>query len=479
MTVRGGGGFASALLAVGFATSCGSGNLRPASPTVAPLVDATYDARLGDGVLVVDASLPAGTPEILTVDDEGQRFVREPEVWDGAAWQRLTLDRKGVHAPSCVHGCRVRYRFLLRDAAVAIDDIETARAFGDAILAPPSTWLVEASRPYTLRSSIGASKDGVFLSGLEEAKVPEALSTARVYRAREASPREAPFTALGAWRARRIAVGASSIDLTIAPAKYGVSDDVIESVVSDAARGIASYYGTFPVPHLLVAVGPEGGAETLGGGGASIFLPIEARTREAELRQSWVPTHEMIHVSFPSIPREQRWLSEGLATYVEPLVRARAGVLSVEALWRDFVRDAPQGLPAPGDRGLDGTASWGRTYWGGAIFCLLADVRIREQTAGRRSLDDVLRAIVKAGGTVYSRWNLAHVLEIGDAAASIPVLEELYRSMAHAAVSPDLAGLFKKLGVSIRGEAVVFDDEAPLAWVRKAMTARNQAGHAP
>ena len=57
----------------------------------------------------------------------------------------------------------------------------------------------------------------------------------------------------------------------------------------------------------------------------------------------------------------------------------------------------PKGLPAAGDRGLDYTPTWGRTYWGGALFCLLADIDIRKRTSNRFGLQDALRAIVAAG----------------------------------------------------------------------------------
>ena len=44
------------------------------------------------------------------------------------------------------------------------------------------------------------------------------------------------------------------------------------------------------------------------------------------------------------------------------------------------MKSMPFGLPKEGDKGLDYTHTWGRTYWGGAIFCLLADIEIRQQT---------------------------------------------------------------------------------------------------
>ena len=71
------------------------------------------------------------------------------------------------------------------------------------------------------------------------------------------------------------------------------------------------------------------------------------------------------------------WIEEGISVYVEPIARVQAGQLSAERMWHDVVRDMPQGEPEADDKGLDHTPTWGRTYWGGALFCLVADVRVR------------------------------------------------------------------------------------------------------
>jgi agmatine/peptidylarginine deiminase len=101
-------------------------------------------------------------------------------------------------------------------------------------------------------------------------------------------------------------------------------------------------------------------------------------------------------------------------------------------MWLDLVRDMPQGLPQVGDRGLDYTHTWGRTYWGGALFCLLADVEIRRQTNNGKGLEHALRGILDAGGDI--RWT--------------------------------------QLGVQLDGTSVHFDDNATLAAVRRAITTR-------
>ena len=85
-----------------------------------------------------------------------------------------------------------------------------------------------------------------------------------------------------------------------------------------------------------------------------------------------------------------------------------------------MMRDMHQGEPGAGDEGLDHTHSWGRTYWGGAMFCLVADVAIREKTHNRKGLRDALRAIVEHGGTIDQNWDLPKALAIGDAATGNP-----------------------------------------------------------
>ncbi len=124
-----------------------------------------------------------------------------------------------------------------------------------------------------------------------------------------------------------------------------------------------------------------------------------------------------------------------------------------------------QGLPQAGDRGLDRTRTWGRTYWGGALFCLLADIDIRRRTDNRYGLADALRAIMNATGGMESTRLLR------DAAVGVPVLTELYDAMRETAVATDLPALWQRLGISVDGDTVQFDDNAPLAAIRRAMTA--------
>ena len=288
--------------------------------------------------------------------------------------------------------------------------------------------------------------------------------------------RIAPMCAFGAWRSQSIALGSSRITLAIAPARFAMSDEDIRRWVAEAAGAIASYYQGFPVRQLLLIVTPSSGRTlsgvTLGEGGASILLRVGTETSAKGARSHWLLTHELMHLGFPSMSWRHAWIEEGMAVFGEPVVRNRAGMIGADAVWEEWLEHGPVGLPGAGDGGLERTHTWARTYWGGGLFWLVADVTLRERTGGTRSVDDVLRALARSGGNVEARWEMEEVLRVADAAAGTPVFTELFRSMAEAPGAPDLDALWKRLGISFEQGRVVYDDRAPLASVRRAIAGR-------
>ncbi|HMQ23178.1 MAG TPA: AAA family ATPase, partial [Planctomycetota bacterium] len=149
----------------------------------------------------------------------------------------------------------------------------------------------------------------------------------------------------------------------------------------DAAANVEGYLGRFPIERaaVFVIVGPGsavGHATALGNGGASILARAGVDAPREAFADDWIMTHEIVHLAMPGLHARHNWMEEGLATYLEPLARARRGVISARDVWAEWYVDMRQGLPDSGDGGLDGTESWGRTYWGGAIFWLLAELEI-------------------------------------------------------------------------------------------------------
>jgi hypothetical protein len=55
------------------------------------------------------------------------------------------------------------------------------------------------------------------------------------------------------------------------------------------------------------------------------------------------------------------------------------------------------------------------------------------------------------------------------------VLSDLYEKMRAQPYAPDLDALWRELGIVVRGGRVTFDDSAPLAAIRQAITAKPAA----
>jgi len=250
--------------------------------------------------------------------------------------------------------------------------------------------------------------------------------------------------------------------------------------IEESADAIIAYFGRFPVGRVAIRIEAAPGREihgtTYGEPSARMIVPVGREARDEVLRHSWVMTHEMVHLAIPYMGEGHGWLHEGLASYVEPIARARIGVLPVESVWRDLVDGMPKGLPVAGDRGLDGTPTWGRTYWGGALFCLMADLEMRTLSDTRRGLQQALRAITGAGGNLESEWPIERVLSVADAGFGGSVLSGLYHRMGNDPVTVDLEALWKDLGVIRAGDSVRFDEQAPRAALRRAIMQAPDAG---
>jgi hypothetical protein len=273
-----------------------------------------------------------------------------------------------------------------------------------------------------------------------------------------------------------IQIGDSRIDVVQEEGALSVTPNELLDWVRAAAESVSTYYQRFPVAHVVLRIVPSDGQGVRGGrtngraDGGMIRIHVGKNTTAAQLHADWMLTHEMVHLAFPSVADDHHWIEEGIATYVEPIARLRAKKLDAQEMWFEVVRDLHQGLPAPGDQGLDRTHTWGRTYWGGALFCLLADVEIRKQTNNKKGLDDALRGILLAGGDIRHEWPLDKALEAGDHATGVTVLKTLYDKMKNDPYPVDLPALWKELGIALDGQTVRFVDTAPLATVREGIT---------
>ena len=269
-------------------------------------------------------------------------------------------------------------------------------------------------------------------------------------------------------------VGGARITVEIRDSVLRGKKDMLLNWALYSAETVAAYYGRFPVDQVHVNMQVAGGhavrfGQAFGGHAPFVRVVVGEHVTPTALSRDWIMVHEMVHLAMADVPIANRWWLEGLSTYVESIARAQREHLTEEFVWHGFYHRMPQGLPKSGDQGLDKTPTWGRTYWGGAMFCLLADVEIRKLTNNRNSLQDALRGVLDDGYSMKTSATPMQIFESADRATGVDVLVPLYEKMKDDPFPVDLDQLWRDLGVAFEDDQIVYDDDAPLAHIRKAL----------
>ena len=210
------------------------------------------------------------------------------------------------------------------------------------------------------------------------------------------------FGVFGAFNTQAFSVANTRIDV----ARLGATplDEDVRRWLTRAVQTTASVGGRFPRDRLqfvIVPVDGEGAEVAFGmvrrGGGSSILLLPSVEAEAAELEADWVAVHELSHLWLPRLYAEDRWLSEGIATYLQEVLRARCGLQSSDRAWRRILegfergRRSGSGRPlADESRSMNRTGAYQRVYWAGTAFALETDLRLRRRSKGESTLLTVL-----------------------------------------------------------------------------------------
>jgi hypothetical protein len=274
-----------------------------------------------------------------------------------------------------------------------------------------------------------------------------------------------------------LVIQGSTLCVQIDDPTQSIRPQLLRDWMERSARIVAEYYARFPAPLVTLRIQAAsgrnvGGGRTTNDSGLVIQVGVGRDVTADDLAADWVLVHEMVHLALPELGRGHNWLAEGLAVYVEGIARAQFGNREVTDVWAEYRHSMPLGLPRAGEGGMDQSPSWGRTYWGGALFCLQVDVAIREQTGNRAGLQTALRAILNKTGGYRNDRDIDEVLRIGDEATGTRVLQDLYREVKATPLMPDLDQLWGRLGVPNDPASQPFDANAPLAAIRAAITSK-------
>ena len=116
-----------------------------------------------------------------------------------------------------------------------------------------------------------------------------------------------------------------------------------------------------------------------------------------------------------------------------------------------------------------------KVYWSGAALALMADVKLREQSGGKETLDLVLGRLQECCLPSDHAWSGPELFAKLDSLSSYPVFKQLYRRYADTAGFPDVRPLIERLGLSVSNGKVHLRRHAELADIRLAITATDTA----
>ena len=200
-----------------------------------------------------------------------------------------------------------------------------------------------------------------------------------------------------------------------------------------------------------------------------------------ELRTAWTGYHELAHLLIPYQGWGDKWFSEGVATYYQNLLQARAGVFDEQGMWQKLHEGFQRGAEESRfddepltkvSAGMYARGGFMRVYWSGAWYFLAADTRLRQQSGGELSLDKALARLNAC--CADEQLSVEDMVKRLDRLNRVVLFEPLYRQVRSGRGMPDHLPLFGSLGIRVQDDQVVLQELGPGARLRSSI-ARGEA----
>lgn len=388
--------------------------------------------------------------------------------------------RAFAQPPTLVDGC-LQVRIDLAAAATALGVRSGARwVAGDVVVASPDIWLWTRARPVggvmTLRTSSRSTRAVVPLSVREDAVVDD---DAEDYIVDVSTWRLSSCAVFGDVSVRLVHGGGSTFSLVTLPGQRQMTDDEVERWLHAAIGAVATGTGSrgrLPFSHATIVVEPVAGdgvpfGMVMRGGGLLVWLLLGQQARLDGVVDDWVAVHEFSHLLQPLVALDDVWFGEGLATWHQIVLRARAGLVSETEAWAALHDGLNRGA-ASVDEGArlslrQASASMRRdgryqqTYWGGAAIIFVVDAALWR--CARRGIDDVVAAVFARHAASERIPARAILLEAAQAAPACRHIPDDVEAM--------LQEPFPRAGVALR-DAMQARDPAVAAHLAAALRPR-------
>lgn len=448
--------------------------LSTALPAYPDDLNARYDVVFSDNqsVMTVKACFDGNKPDELTNDRRGASgFIKKAYVVVDERPQSLVV-RNGriltgdLHGRDCMHYQVDFLRVMqthqeLRYMPRKMNHVRTA---ADAWLwLPPSYRTVDISFHVDKGYRVAAPWRRVYTT-------PE-LTQYRLYAGDDNADCLVYF---GRMRYDELTVANSALHINIMGDVDQEEADKLVDWLEYGAHALTRAYGRIPVPQFTVMIFPIGPDDSIvpwgeikREGGNAVHLYVDHTRPLQEIIADWTLIHELSHTLHPFINLEGRWLTEGLATYYQNVLQARAGTLSVEQAWTKLHQGFQRGIAKTESgkmlkqvsRNMRKNHNYMRVYWSGTALWLRADWILRTQYGS--SLDNVM---AKLGGCcleVGRTWRPEEFMQKMDDLSETGLFTDMYREYAMSDRFPDVSDVYNALGLIDRDSELAFSVDAP------------------
>ncbi len=442
---------------------------------LAQAADDRLYARFSEDLRTVEAELCfAGTAPNRLYRHELAGQHASPLVHEGEALRvRSREDR--VYLPELPDRACLSWTF---DLGAAVDEggYRTAFRAGESVLAVTSLWYWKGpwTRPLVVTVDL---PDGMHFS----TPWPRDPNDPSRYRPVQTPSGWYARSAVGPMRFQALAVPGGEIELAILGSVTDSQADKLTRFVRRSVDAVTPVFGFFPRQHTQVVVVPIGPrnepvpwAHVVRGGGPGVQFYVDETRPLEEFDADWTATHEFSHLLLPYVTRRDRWLSEGLASYYQNVLRARDGRLSDDEAWQKMHEGFQRGMKATRLESLEAATQGGwrntmRVYWSGAAIMLQADMALREQSAGAQSLDSALRQFHDCCLEEGKLWSAREVMGTLDRLTGTDIFMTVFEQNVPNTRFPDVETTFEQLGLDPGYSRMRMRDGAPLASVRDAI----------
>lgn len=432
-----------------------------------------YRVSFGNGLdeVTVEACFDGQPPHYLYSNADARRHTE----WIRSGGQEIKPRyRQGrVRLPDLPEDACIQWRVSLA-SVLQLRDYRLAILLEDTLVGSGDLWFWRDAERRPLRVEVELPSGVSFSVPWEE----QTSSSGRVFIPEPTPPSWSWRFAVGRFDARKLRIADSEIRLALTGRIKSAKRSALADWIRENAESVASIYGRFPRDQaqvLVVGIGPQNEAvpwaHVIRGGGVAAEFFIDASRPLDEFRDDWTAAHEFSHMLLPHISSRDRWLSEGLASYYQNVLRARDGRLTEQEAWRKLHSGFERGRRATRNESLAKAtrSDWGATmriYWSGAAMMLKADTRLRALTGGRQSLDTALSGLQRCCLDGSRGWRAKELFARLDQLTGQNVFMDLYANHVTDDDFPELDAIYDQLGLVFRSGSLVLDPEAPWGRIR-------------